>query len=296
MDTKLTVLVSGATGNQGGAVSRSLIAGGHQVRALTRNTDSPKTKALTALGVDVRQGNFDDEDAVANALKGVDSFYLMGSPLEIGVEGETAQGIKLANAARTAGVGHLVYGSVANADLDTGIPHFDSKYKVEQHIKTLDIPYTITAPAFFMDNVIAPWSIDALVAGKIMQAMPGDRVLQEVSVKNIGDFVASIIGRRDSVFGKRFDYAGDELTGNESAAILTQATGHPIQYESFPVSVLKEQSEDMAAMFDWFDRVGYSIDIKTLHRDFSDINWQNYRDWVDSQNWQFLEPKAVGHN
>ncbi len=296
MDTKLTVLVSGATGNQGGAVSRSLIAGGHQVRALTRNTDSPKAKALTALGVDVRQGNFDDEDAVANALKGVDSFYLMGSPLEIGVEGETAQGIKLANVARTAGVGHLVYGSVANADLDTGIPHFDSKYKVEQHIKTLDIPYTITAPAFFMDNVIAPWSIDALVAGKIMQAMPGDRVLQEVSVKNIGDFVASIIGRRDSVFGKRFDYAGDELTGNESAAILTQATGHPIQYESFPVSVLKEQSEDMAAMFDWFDRVGYNIDIKSLHRDFSDINWQNYRDWVDSQNWQFLEPKAVGHN
>ncbi len=295
MNTKLTVFVSGATGNQGGAVTRSLIANGHQVRALTRNIESPKAKALTALGVDVKQGNFDDDGVVADALKGVDSFYLMGSSQEIGVDGETAQGIKLANAAKAAGVGHLVYGSVASADLDTGIPHFDSKYKVEQHIKTLDIPYTITAPVFFMDNVIAPWSIDALKAGKIMQAMPGDRVLQEVSVKNIGDFVASIIGRRDSLFGKRFDYAGDELTGNESAAILTQATGHPIQYESFPVSVLKEQSEDMAAMFEWFDRVGYNVDIKTLRNEFSDIDWQNYRHWVDSQNWQFLEPNAVGH-
>lgn len=153
------------------------------------------------------QGNFDDADSLAKALQGIDTFYLMGSPMEVGVEGETKQGIALANAAKAANVGHMVYGSVANADLDTGIPQFDSKYKVEQHIKTLGIPYTISAPVFVMDYVVAPWSIDAVKAGKVMQAMPGDRMLQQVSVKNIGEFAASLIDRRETVFGKRFDKA-----------------------------------------------------------------------------------------
>lgn len=293
MNTKLKVLVSGATGNQGGAVTRSLIAKGHQVRAIVRNTDSPKTKALVALGVEVIQGNIDDDGVVANALKGVDSFYLMGTMQEIGVDGETAQGIKLANIAKEANVGHLVYGSVANADLNTGIPHFDSKYKVEQHIKSLDISYTITAPVYFMDNVIAPWSIDALVEGKIVLAMPADRILQQVSVKNIGDFVAAIIDRRESVFGKRFDYAGDELTGDESATILSQATGHSIQLESIPASALREQSEDMALMYEWFDSVGYNVDLNSLHEQFADVNWQNYTEWANAVNWDFLDKRET---
>ena len=193
------------------------------------------------------------------------------------------------DAAKGADVGHLVYGSVANADLDTGIPHFDSKYQVEEHIKTLGVSYTISAPVFFMDNVIAPWALDALKGGKIMQAMPGDRALQQVSVKNIGEFVASLIGRREEVFGKRFDFAGDELTGDECATTLTRITDHKVIYEPLPVSVVKQQSDDMAAMFEWFDRVGYNVNIPDLHRSFSDVNWQSYSQWVESQDWQFLK-------
>lgn len=293
MTTQLTVLVSGATGNQGGAVAQALLAKGHKVRALTRTMESPKAKQLAAQGAEVLQGNFDDTDSLAKALQGIDTFYLMGSPMEVGPEGETKQGIALANAVKAANVGHLVYGSVANADLNTDIPHFDSKYKVEQHIKTLDIPYTISAPVFFMDNVIAPWSIDALKAGKIMQAMPGDRILQQVSVKNIGEFVASLIDRREAVYGKRLDFAGDELNGYDMATVLTGAIGQPVQYESFPVSVLREQSADMAAMFEWFDTVGYNVDIKKLHGEFSDVDWQNYNQWAGSVDWQFLDNRKT---
>ena len=288
MAIPLTVLVTGATGNQGGAVARAIIARGHKVRAITRNTESPAAKQLSAMGAEVIQGNFDDTESLSNALQGVDTFYLMGSPMEVGVEGETRQGITLANAAKTANVGHLIYGSVANADLNTGIPHFDSKYLVEQHIKTLDLSYTISAPVFFMDNLIAPWSIDALKAGNIMQALPGDRMLQQVSVKNIGDFVASLVDQREKVFGERFDFAGDELTGADMAIITTQITGHQVSYQSFPVSVLKEQSYDMAAMFEWFDKVGYNVDIKSLHQRFDDVDWQNYSQWLESQDWQAL--------
>lgn len=289
MTASLTVLVTGATGNQGGAVTQALLSAGHNVRALVRNADSLAAKKLADQGVKIALGDFDDANSLATAMQGIDSFYLMGSPLEAGVEGETKQGIALANAVKAANVGHLVYSSVANADLDTGIPHFDSKYKVEQHIKALDIPYTISAPVFFMDNVLAPWSLDALKAGKIALAMLGDRVLQQISVKNIGDFVASMMSRRTSVFGRRFDIAGDELTGEESAAILSKTSGQKIRFESLPVSVLKEQSEDMALMFEWFDRVGYSVDMKKLYSEFSDISWQSYTQWAKKQNWQFLE-------
>ena len=293
MTTPLTVLVSGATGNQGGAVAQALLAKGHKVRALTRNIESPAANRLAAQGAEVQQGNFDDANRLTKALKGIDTFYLMGSPMEVGPEGESKQGIALANAAKSAGVGHLVYGSVANADLNTGIPHFDSKFKVEQHIKTLEVPFTISAPVFFMDNVIAPWSIDTLNAGKITQAMPGNRLLQQVSVKNIGEFVASLIDRRESVFGQRFDFAGDELTGDDMARQLTAALGRDIQYEDFPVSVLREQSADMAAMFEWFDGVGYNVDINKLHETFSDVNWQRYDHWIRSVDWHLLENRKT---
>lgn len=293
MTDSLSVLVTGATGNQGGAVTQALLARGHKVRAFTRNPDSPSAKKLSNQGVDVIQGNFDDSGKLINVLQNVDAFYLMGTPFEAGVDGESKQGIALANAAKAANVGHLVYGSVASAEQNTNIPHFDSKYKVEEHIKTLDIPYTISAPVYFMDNAVAPWAIDALKTGKIPAAMPGDRILQQISVKNIGDFVASLITRRSSVFGKRFNIAGDELTGEQSAAILSQAIGKPVQFESFPVSALKQQDADMGAMFEWFDTTGYDVDIKALHSEFSDIEWLSYSDWAHSQNWDFLKQKAV---
>ena len=288
MTMKLTVLVSGATGNQGGAVTRALLASGHKVVALTRNTESARARELAEQGVELMRGNLDDAENIEQALQGADSFYLMGSPQEVGVDGETEQGIALANAAKAANVGHLVYGSVANADLHTGIPHFDSKDQVEEHIEKLGIPYTISAPVFFMDNVIAPWSLDVLKGGKIMRAMPGDRSLQQVSVRNIGEFVASLISRREEVFGKRFNFAGDDISGEECAAILTRITGHQIIYEALPVSVVNQQSDDMVAMFEWLDRVGYNVDIPELHRSFPEVNWQSFSQWVESQDWHFL--------
>jgi uncharacterized protein YbjT (DUF2867 family) len=289
MTKQLTVLVAGATGNQGGAVANALLKRGHKVRALTRNKESSSAKRLVERGAEIMQVNLDDMNSVTRAMQEVDTFYLMGSPFEGGVEAETKQGIRLADAAKEANIGHLVYGSVASADQNTLIPHFDSKYAVEQHIKNIAIPYTISAPVYFMDNAIAPWSIDGLKQGKIAGAMPADKLLQQISVQNIGEFVASIINRRETVFGQRFDIAGDELTGNEAAAILSEKMKHTIQFVSFPASVLKEQDADMGAMFEWFDKTGYDVNIADLHKSFPDVDWQDYAVWVESQNWSFLD-------
>ena len=288
MSKKLSVLVIGATGNQGGAVAKSLLSKGHNLRTLTRNPDSPSAKKLAEAGVEVLKGDFSDSDSLIKAAKGVDTVYAMTTPFEEGTEAEMKQGFAISDAVKKVGVGHFIFGSVANADKKTGIPHFESKYEVEEHIKSLNIPYTISAPVFFMDNYLTPWYLPALKEGKLTHALPADRPLQQVSVKNIGEFVAVLVERREKVFGKRIDIAGDELTGEESAAIFSKASGREIKYEGFDPEILRKENEDFAAMYKWFNDVGYSVSIEKLHQDFPELKWQDLNDWAREQDWSVL--------
>jgi uncharacterized protein YbjT (DUF2867 family) len=183
----------------------------------------------------------------------------------------------------------LIYSSVADANKKTGIPHFESKYLVEKHVAGLGIPYTISAPVAFMENIVAPWSIGALRQGTHAFAMPPKRVLQLVALADIGAFVAALVERREQVFGKRFDFAGDELSGEEQAKILSHAIGRPINYQEIPIAAARQQSEDVALMFEWFDRVGADADIAALRRDFSEVRWHSFADWAREFDWSVLE-------
>src|SRR5580704_1116233 len=95
--------------------------------------------------------------------------------------------------------------------------------------------------------------------------------------------------RRDQVFGRRFDLAGDELSGEEQAKILSHAVGHPINYQEIPIAAARQQSEDVAVMFEWFDRVGADADIAALRRDFSEVPWHGFADWAREFDWGVLE-------
>ncbi|MCH6580415.1 MAG: NmrA/HSCARG family protein [Nitrospinae bacterium] len=289
MSKQLSVLVMGATGSQGGAVVRNLLPKGHRIRTLTRNPDSPKAKQLADQGVEVLKGDFTDSDSLVKAATGMDTVFAMTTPYEAGVEAETKQGIALADAVKQAGVGHLVFTSVASADRSTGIPHFDSKYKVEQHIASLKIPYTIVAPVFFTENWFAPWFLPSIQEGTLKFAMPADRPLQQVSVDSIGAFAAAMIERREKVFGKRFDIAGDELTGKETVAVISKASGRDIGYEGFDPEFMRADNPDFAEMFSWFNKVGYSADIKNLHKEFPEVQWQNLDQWARQQDWSVLK-------
>jgi uncharacterized protein YbjT (DUF2867 family) len=260
---------------------------------MTRNTDTSAAEKLRQRGVEVVAGDFIDHDSLVRAASGVDTIFTMTTPFEQGVEVETAQGIAITNAAKEAGVGHLIYSSVANADRATGIPHFDSKYEVEKHIASSGVPYTIIAPVYFMENLTTPWSVPGLRQGKLALALPADQPLQQIAVQNIGAFAAAIVERHESVFGHRYDIAGDELSGEESAAILSEATGRLIQYESFPPDALRAQSEDMALMFEWLNDTGYSADIAGLRRDFPDVTWLDFAAWIEQQNWSVLDSPEV---
>jgi uncharacterized protein YbjT (DUF2867 family) len=297
MSNQKLVLVTGATGSQGGSVVQALLEQGHQVRGMTRNADTSAAEKLQQRGVEVVAGDFIDHDSLVRAASGVDTIFTMTTPFEQGVEVETAQGIAITNAAKEAGVGHLIYSSVANADKATGIPHFDSKYEVEKHIASSGVPYTIIAPVYFMENLTTPWSMPGLRQGKLALALPADQPLQQIAVQNIGAFAAAIVERRESVFGHRYDIAGDELSGEVSAAILSEVTGRNIQYESFPPDALRAQSEDMALMFEWLNDTGYSADIAGLHRDFPEVTWLDFATWIGQQDWRVLdtlEPTEAG--
>ncbi|TIT87862.1 MAG: NAD-dependent epimerase/dehydratase family protein, partial [Mesorhizobium sp.] len=109
MTSKLNVLVTGATGQQGGAVVRALLSKGHRVKALTRRPDSDGARQLASTGAEVVAGDLSDAAAIAKASSGIDTMFLMGNSYEAGFEEETRQGIIAADAAKAAGVGHLIY-------------------------------------------------------------------------------------------------------------------------------------------------------------------------------------------
>lgn len=289
MTTKRHVLVTGATGQQGGAVAAALLSRGHRVTALTRKPDGEAARRLASAGAEIRAGDLGDGDSVRQAARGVDTMFLMGNSYEAGTEEETRQGIIAADAVKGAGIGHLIYSSVGDADKATGIPHFESKYRVERHIAGLGIPYTISAPVAFMENAVAPWSIAGLRQGVHAFALPPRRAVQLVAVADIGAFVAVLAERRETVFGKRFDIAGDELAGEEQAKILSQAIGRPIAYQEIPIAVMRQQSEDAALMFEWFDRTGYSADVAALRRDFPEVGWHGFADWARDFDWSVLD-------
>src|SRR5882762_3704453 len=285
------VLVTGATGKQGGAVVEALLTRGHQVRAMTRDSASPAANRLRQQGVEIVVGDFTDHASLVNAARGADAVYAMSTPYEQGADKEIAQGITLADAAKSAGVAHFVYSSVASANRATGISHFDGKYAVEKHIQASGVPYTIVAPVFFMENLLQPWMLSSLRQGKLAMALPANRALKQIAVTDIGAFVAAVIERSDTVFGRRFDIAGDELTGEEAAAILSKVTGRQVHYEGFPLDVLRAQNEDLARMFEWFDHTGYAANMKSLRRDFPEVTWHTFEEWARKQDWSV---EAVG--
>ena len=105
---------------------------------------------------------------------------------------------------------------------------------------------------------------------------------------DIGAFVVAALERGETAFGRRFDIAGDELTGEEAAAVLSEVTCREIYYEGFPTDALRARSEDMARMFHWFDTTGYAADIKSLRRNFAEVTWHTFEEWARKQDWSVL--------
>lgn len=288
-NVSLKVLVTGATGYQGGAVARALLERGHHVRAFTRSVDGPGAEQLRKLGAELVIGSFDDQESLVRAAHGCDAVFAM-SPSDASVEPEIRQARAIVDAARRAATRHLVYASVAHADRETGVPHFDSKLQVERYIRSLDLPYTIIGPVFFMENFLRHWWLPGLRAGKLVIAMSKERKLQQIAVADIARFTALIFERREPFLGRRIDIASDEISVNEAAVMLARASGKPIEYVQLPIEAVRAGSDGMARMFEWFEHVGFAVDIARLRADHPEVGWQSFEQWLGAQDWRLLEP------
>ncbi|MBA3364750.1 MAG: NmrA/HSCARG family protein, partial [Actinobacteria bacterium] len=271
------------------AVARQLLNKGHQVRALTRSPGSSQAVALEEAGAEVVGGDLEDRRSCTSAAQGVDAIFAMATPFEAGLEAEVRQGENMLAAAKAEGVQHLVYSSVASADQSTGIPHFDSKFEIEQKIENSGVPYTIVAPVYFMENLFAPWTISGLQEGKLAMAVPNSRVPQQIALEDIAGFVVLALESRDRFLANRIDIAGDEVTGEEAAEIISRASGRGIEYVEIPPEQRNAMGEDVAKMLDWFDETGYSVDIEAQHRQYPEVDWHTYEKWAKAQDWSVLK-------
>lgn len=262
------VLVTGATGNQGGAVADHLLRGGEfVVRALTRDPEKPAARGLAGRGAEVVKGDLDDRASLDRALEGVYGVFSVQNFWETGYEREIEQGERLADAARDAEVDHFVYSSVGSAHRNTGLSHFESKWRIENHIRKLGLPYTIFRPVYYMDNWKVPMLREMILGGTLAQPLSPDRPFQQVAVDDIGGFVAMAFGDRDEWLGRELDLAGDERTMPEIAAAFGAAMGREVRYHQLSWEEYREAAgQEYYEMYRWFEDVGYEADIPALRR------------------------------
>jgi uncharacterized protein YbjT (DUF2867 family) len=289
MAQELTVVVTGSTGKQGGAVARALLKRGHKVRAVTRDVNSSQARSLANAGATLVAASLEDTAALRRALDGATSFFAMTTPAG-GPDAETRQGVVAADAAKAADV-HLVFASVGSANRKTGVPHFDSKYEVEKHIAKVGVRATILAPVTFMENLY--FAREQLAKGVYAAGLPPTRMLAQVAVEDIGAVAVRVLEDAGRFTGQRFDLASDELTGKDAAAILSRVVGRSFAYYQIPIDVLRQRmGEDAARMYDWFDRVGFAVDRAALRREFPDVAFHDFESWAARQDWKRLLESA----
>ena len=282
-EDKKIILVTGATGTQGGSVIRNLADKGYELRALTRNPESEKALALKTSGVNVFKGDMNDPESLKEPLDGAYGVFSVQNFWEAGNEGEITLGKAIATSAKEADVKHFVYTSVASADKNTGIVHFDSKFTIEEFIRSIDIPYTIIRPVFFMDNFFM--MKEQIDQGNIMNAILPDVPIQMLASNDIGRIVTRVFEDRENYLGKAFDIAGDSLTMPEAARIFGTKLGKEIRYTTLSMEdFASAMGEEYAGMVDWFNKVGYSVDIDELEKS-TDLKLEKFSDWVSNIDW-----------
>jgi uncharacterized protein YbjT (DUF2867 family) len=283
------IVVAGSTGKQGGAVARSLLDRGFRVRALTRDPQKPEAQALADRGAEVVQGDMEDRSSMERALEGAYGVFSVQNFWETGYDGEVRQGKTVADAAKAAGVEHLVYSSVGSAHRQTGIPHFESKREVEEYVRDSGLPYTILRPVWFMQN----WEMmrGMVLGGTLAQPLDPDKPFQQVAVEDIGDFAAIAFENPGRWVGREVDLAGDDQTMPEMAETFGRVIGREISYYQVPWDQFEEQmGEEFTVQYRWFNDVGYEADIAALRQEYPELT--TFERFLRSHGWEGAEVPA----
>lgn len=220
------------------------------------------------------------EDSLETALVDVDIVFAITDPLHNTRGNDVSQGINMVDAAKATRVRLLVFSSVASTDKDTGIHHLETKYKVKQYSVQSGIPYTIIGLTAFMDNFIQPFMLPNLRQCQNSRALPAWQVLELIAVEDIERFAALVIDRRETFLGKRIDIAGDDLTGDEAAPILSGVVGMGIKHEAFPPYNPSLQYPDLTKVLEGEEENNCTADNEGVPKNYPDVKWHTLEEWA----------------
>lgn len=280
------ILVSGATGRQGGAVINHLLQKNWRVRALTRNPQSRAAVELSRKGVEVVQGDMDDPAGLERVMRGVYGVYSMQDFWSVGAKREVQQGKNMADAASSAGVNHFVYASVGGAERNSGIDHWESKWEVEKYIRSKCLPATILRPAAFMENYYIAEAEIGILKGKLADPIRGNKSYQTIATENIGAFGALAFEKPDAFLGLELEIAGNEMTNLEAAATFSRVLGRPVKFQRLPLPLVRlVLGREFYQMFRWFNDAGFKADIPALKKKYPEVHLLNLEDWLIKEGW-----------
>ncbi|MEE6174935.1 NmrA/HSCARG family protein [Mycobacterium sp. 050134] len=302
MDVDGPILVTGATGAQGGAVVDALLAQGAEVRALVRNPSSASAAALAEAGVELVKGDFDDGDSLAEAASGavgVFSVQMATSPKDL--DGELRTGKLLIDAARRAGVGIFVHTSVARAGEERNFvgwdekrwwpPYWEGKSAVNQAVKAAGFPHwVILKPAFMMDNFIPPkaaWLFPSLARGEIATALQSETRMDLIAAADVGRFAAAAFDDPKRWDRQEIDLAAVSLTMDEVASSISKATGRTVTARALPPeeAITAGNSALVTGSQEWANVEGYRVDLDRARS--HGLTLESFAEWADRHRLDF---------
>ncbi|MGE0388095.1 MAG: NmrA family NAD(P)-binding protein [Gammaproteobacteria bacterium] len=298
MNAPSLVLVTGATGAQGGAAARALLRAGIPVRILARNPDAPAARALAALGAQVARGDFDDPASLDAACAGAGGAFLV--PL-VGRH-ERRYGRAFVEAARRAGIAHLVHTSVCGTNVHRSFPrwgtgywyedYWTAKWDVEEMVRNAGFArWTVLCPAFLADNFIPP-KVDSMFPdlrrGEIVTAMRADTVLQMTSAADVGAFACAAFTRAGEFAGQNIDLAAEAPTIAEIAATLGRVLGRDIRAITLAPDEVRARGQNVGWVRsqEWTNEFGYRASIPALAR--YGVPLLSLADWTAAHRAEFV--------
>lgn len=294
MSNGKTVLVTGATGRQGGAVMRHLLQNNINIKALSRSPESLQAQLLRTMGVDVVKGDMADTLSLISAMRGCTGVFSVQNYFEYGGQKEVQYGENLADAAKQSNVQHLVYSSVCGADTDTGVPHFETKNVIERHIRKIGIPFTILRPVKFMGNYYIPQVFRGILGGKFFDPISGGKKHQMLAVDDVGRYAAAVFRHPEVHLSKTIDLAGDELTNEDIAATMSEILGITIRFRKLPMPIVRlVMDKEMYLMFRWFNEKGFNANREEMANSFAGVKATTLKEFLLRENWQRWNKKGT---
>jgi len=280
------VLITGATGRQGGAVIRYMLPKRWRLRALVFKADNATVEKLTEQGLDVVRGDLEDPASLERAVRGVYGVYSVQDFWSVGTEREVRQGKNIADAAKRAGVEHFVYSSAGGAERNSGIDHFESKWEIENYIRKLGLPATMIRPVAFMENYYIDQVEIGILKGKLSDPIRADKPYQTIAASDIGAFAALAFERPKEFIGEAVEIAGSELTNPEAAQVFSRVLGKPVKFQKLPMPMVRLfLGKEFYQMFRWFNQSGFKANIPELRRKYPEIHFQTLEEWLWAEGW-----------